>query len=115
MNQSAFLIKTFVAIGIVCAVGFYFFHQSKAYIIGPQINVITPINGETLAHSYVLIKGEVENVSNLSVNGYPVLAGNFGNFETGLLLAKGYNIIEISAKDNFGRTAVKKLEVVIQP
>ncbi len=114
MNQPVFFIKALVAIGIVCVVGFYFFHQSKAYIIGPQINIITPLNGETLAHSYVLIKGESANVSSLSVNGHPVLAGNFGNFETGLLLAKGYNIIRISAKDKFGRTAVKKLEVVVK-
>lgn len=114
MNQSAFLVKAFVAIGIVCAVGFYFFHQSKAYIIGPQINVVTPLNGETLEHSYVLVKGKVENVSNLSVSGHPVLADNFGNFETGLLLAKGYNIIQISAKDKFGRTENKKLEVAVK-
>ncbi len=114
MNRSAFLIKAFMIIGIACVVGFYFFHQSKAYIIGPQINVITPLDSETLTHSYVLIKGEAANVSNLSVNGHPVLAGNFGNFETGLLLARGYNIIVISAKDKFGRTAVKKLEVVIK-
>ncbi len=112
--MSAFLIKALAGIVVAVLIGFYFFHQSKAYILGPQINIITPLNGETLSHSYVLVKGQAMNISNLLVNGHTVLSGNLGNFETGLLLARGYNIIEISAKDKFGRTAGKKLEVVIK-
>jgi len=67
-----------------------------------------------LTDSFISVSGKVSNVSNLLVNGQKILADGFGNFEKSLLLARGYNIIELLAEDKFGRVATKKLEVVFK-
>jgi hypothetical protein len=113
-SRPLFYIKLFAVLGVVIVLGFYFFHQSKDFLMGPRITVDYPQNGQTLNNPLVSIKGKVLNAATLLVNGHAIITDNFGNFEKKLLLAKGYNIIELSAKDKFGRVIDKKLEVVLR-
>ena len=108
-------IKIFVAVLIVGVLGFYFFHQSRAFLFGPKIVVNNLQNGQALNKSLVLIEGRVLNSVNLLINGQAVLTDDTGNFSKKHILANGYNIIELSAEDKFGRVANKKLELVFQP
>lgn len=107
-------IKLFIIFVIVVLFGFYFFHQSKAFLLGASIVVNYPKDGQTLVDSLILIKGKALNCSSFFINGQKVLTDNFGNFEKNLILARGYNIIELSAQDKFERLINKRIEVVLK-
>lgn len=108
------LVKILAMLCVVFVLGIYFFYQSRTLLTGPQLTVDYPKNGQTLTGSFLVIKGRALNTSSVLVNGQSVLADGGGNFERKLLLAEGYNIIELTAEDKFGRIINKKLEVVLK-
>lgn len=115
MQKNIILLMKLSFFGILSALfGFYFFHQMRAYLSGPKISVEFPKNGEAVGGSFVELKGRAENATSVLINGNSVLIDNDGNFNSDLLLASGYNIIGISAKDKFGRVEEKILEVVLK-
>ena len=94
--------------------GGYFFYQSRGYLSGPKIIIESPRPGEVAHQSYLEVKGQAQNVSILSLNGRQIFIDERGNFDEGLLLARGYNIIEVTASDKFGRVKKEKLEVILE-
>jgi hypothetical protein len=113
-KRPLFLIKIIAIFFIIAFLGVYFVRQSKFYLFGPQINIKYPENGTTLNSSLITVSGEVFNAVSLFVNGNQVLSDTFGDFETDLLLADGYNIISFEAKDKFGRVEAESLELVLK-
>lgn len=113
-SRPLFFIKVFITAAAVLLLGVYFFYQSKTFLLGPRITVVYPENGQTLSNAFVKIKGVALNTDTLFLNNRVILTDAFGSFEEGLLLAVGYNIIELTAKDKFGRVVDKKLEVVLK-
>ena len=113
-NKHLLILKISVVFCLVVVFSFYFFRQSKDFILGPSIFVEAPVNGQTLLSSPVVISGRVLNSSSFQLNGQEIMTDSSGNFKKKLLLAKGYNIIEMSAEDKFGRTTDKRLEVVLK-
>jgi hypothetical protein len=106
------IIKLFIASGLVLLVFSYVLYQSRNFILGPRIFIKEPLDGQLFNSSFVKIKGQAVNTTNLRINDYPILVDETGKFEKDLLLAKGYNIISLSAEDRFGRTIHKKLRLV---
>ncbi|PIS13529.1 MAG: hypothetical protein COT67_01335 [Candidatus Tagabacteria bacterium CG09_land_8_20_14_0_10_41_14] len=113
-NNARFILKISLFVIIAGVLSVYFFHQTRAYFLGPKIVIESPEQGGVFEKSLILIKGRVFNTSNVLLNGCPVLSDSFGNFEENLLLARGYNIIEITAEDKFGREEKQKLEVILK-
>jgi hypothetical protein len=113
-RRPVLFLKLSVVVGIIFILSFYFFHQSRAYFVGPRIQVTSPQNSQVLNKSWVLIRGRALNAARLLIDGREVLTDSFGYFEHGLLLARGYNIIELTAEDKFNRVAIKKLELVLK-
>lgn len=113
-SRFLFFLKIFVAFCLVIVLGLYVFHQSEAFLTGPQIVVKFPSNGQSLANSLVTIEGFIKNAPVFSINGGRVLTDSRGNFKKDLLLAKGYNIFELKAEDRRGRIASKKIELVLK-
>lgn len=92
----------------------YFLYQARGYLFGPKITLDNPLAGEVIHDSYLEVKGQALNISSLSLNGRQIFTDENGNFKEGLLLAKGYNIIELTATDKFGRVKKEKREVVLE-
>ncbi len=92
----------------------YFLYQGRGYLFGPQISLDFPSDGEVVHNSNLEVKGQALNVAFLSLNGRQILTDEHGLFNEGLLLAKGYNIIEIMATDKFGRVKKEKREIVLE-
>jgi len=115
MSSRVRLLAKIVIIAVLVG-GFSFYGLFKAwdFLVGPKIIIESPKDGETFSSSYIEIKGEVKNVSFLSLDGRQIFADQNGNFKEGLLLARGYNIIELSAKDKFNREIKIKREVVLK-
>lgn len=92
----------------------YFFYQMRGVIFKPYLVVDSPLDGEILENGFVVIKGKAGRANALSLNGRKVFVDARGRFSHGLLLASGYNIIELTAKDNFGREIKKTKAVMVK-
>ena len=99
---------------IVCLFGAYFLYQARSLLFAPRIIITYPTDGQTLTHSYVIIEGEAHRVSSVSLNGRQIFTDLNGKFQEGLLLAPGYNIIEVTGEDSFGRKVIERREVVLK-
>ncbi len=90
----------------------YALWQSREMIRGPVISVKAPGNGGTLSGPYAEITGNAENIAFINLNGRTIYTNSDGDFREAVLLPDGYSVIQISAKDRFGRTTTETLEVV---
>lgn len=93
-------------------VGGYVAFQARGIIAGPQILVTSPENGATLSQSLVTIRGTASAITHLTLNDRPIHTDTEGNFEEELLLAPGYNVLSVEAKDRFGRETTQVLELI---
>ena len=100
-----------IALGIII-IALYALSRSLNYIHGPVINIFQPINGSAIASSTVTIIGQALRVNSLSLNGKDVFIDESGNFKETILVFHGMNTITLSAKDQFGRSIKKELELV---
>lgn len=111
--------KLIIGISIgVCAViglGVYAYLQSSEYLRGPIITVEEPTNGALFTTPTVAVRGNARNISFLTLNGRQIFTDERGHFKESLLLQNGYNIMLLEAKDRFGHTKTKRLELVYKP
>jgi hypothetical protein len=86
--------------------------RSLDYARGPVITVFQPIDGSMIASSTAEIIGRADRVNDLTINGRPISLDEQGNFKETLIVFPGVNIITLDAKDQFGRSTEKQIEVV---
>ncbi len=98
-----------VLIFIFTAYGLF---EAENFLLGPKITINNPQNGQVFTKPDIEIGGQVSNISLLYLNGRQIFTDKNGNFKETLLLANGYNIVELMAKDKFGRE-IKKLEELV--
>jgi hypothetical protein len=103
------LLFVLIGIGIIG----YSLYQARNLILGPELAITAPLNGATVENALVHITGTAKNVSYISLNNRQIFVDNKGTFNEDLLLAPGYNVWELQAKDKFGRVVSKKLELVL--
>lgn len=113
-NKTHIFIKAGSVIFLIFCFAIYGFYKSRVILEGPEIIIENPQNGQTVPGSYVEINGKAKNVSFLRLNGRQIFTDEYGNFQESLLLARGYNIIEVSAKDKFNRATIKQLHLVLK-
>jgi hypothetical protein len=113
-NRVKIIFKVVIIALFVLSFSAYGLYKSKGLISGPQITIDSPTNGSTVANSNTEIIGKVKNVAAVFLNGNQIFTNEKGEFKEGLLLASGYNIIVINAKDKFGRETKETREVVIR-
>ncbi|HAS84650.1 MAG TPA: hypothetical protein DCS23_01050 [Candidatus Yonathbacteria bacterium] len=97
-------------IGVAIVIGYSYFVLDD-YIRGPRIIIESPLNGYSTTTPAIVITGRGVHTNNLSVNGAQTPVDLEGNFRAQLILAPGYNIIKVTAKDNYERTVEKTLEI----
>lgn len=105
---------TFVVLALVGIGGFAFF-EARTLLYGPQLSLESPKNGATYTEELLEISGTAKNIAFISMNGLQIYTNQQGNFAEPFLLAPGYNIITVAARDRFNRTIEKKFEVVYVP
>ena len=92
----------------------YSVYQSRNIVKGPSIIITEPENGTSFNHSPITIKGQAFNNTEISIDNRLIFIDEKGIFKEKYLLSPGYNIITIVAKDKFGKTVKKILELVYQ-
>lgn len=111
-RTTKFILK-WITIGVaVIVIITYSFFASRDLLMGPQINIISPENGSVVTEPLVVIHGTTKNINSISLNDRPIFIDQEGRFGEQLLLAPGYTILTLRAKDRFGREVVKRLELV---
>jgi hypothetical protein len=100
------------AICFLCGYGLF---NSRFLLKGPEVAVagLDP-SGEvirTTSRDFSL-QGTALHSSFITVNNRPILVDESGNFNEKLLLSSGVSIIDIYARDKFGKEVRKKIDVV---
>lgn len=98
------------------AVAAYAYFEAQGILYGPEIQIATPENAPiTVDTELVHVRGAAKNITELLLNGNPVYVTESGVFDEALLLSEGYNREVLEARDRFGRTTKKVLEIVYTP
>ena len=92
----------------------YGLYQTSDLWRGPELHIATPTNGQTFAQNPITINGQAERIAYLWLNGQPIFTDEHGQFSQKLLLAPGYNIIKLEARDKFGRSVSRSLQLVLE-
>ncbi len=113
-NARAYLQKGAV-IFIVLAVLGYTAHEAKSIIRGATLSIDAPRHGATVDRSLVTVAGSAAHATAITLNGRAIITDEQGVFREHLLLAPGYNIVTVLARDRFGRIAREKIEIIYTP
>lgn len=90
-------------------------YKMKDVFRGPKLTLASPnLTALPLASELVTISGQATRVAHLRLNDGPIFADSQGQFAEKLLLAPGYNIIKLEARDRFGRVKTELLELTYQ-
>ena len=100
-----------LAVIILAGLASYGIYQAREYLRGPSISVESATqNGVLLS-----ITGEARRIAFLSLNGKQIFTDENGLWQETALLLPGYNSMTVAARDRFGRTTEKYLEVYRAP
>lgn len=91
----------------------YAYYEARGLLYGPSINIPSEIT--VSKDPFVTISGTAERIAELSMDGKPVPVTESGVFEEPYLLATGYNRIVLQARDKYGRTRERIIEIIYQP
>lgn len=97
------------------AIAAYAYFEAQGILYGPSIEIATPSDAPlTVEVELVHIRGAAENIAELYMNSNPISVTEAGIFDEALLLAPGYNKVVLMARDKFGRSTTKTLEIIYQ-
>ena len=105
-------LKIFVLAIVVVGVLGYAYYRIADLLQGPRIFLTAPENGATITSSLIETHGTVKNAVVFTINGHTTEIDTNGIFSKTVLLAIGYNEIELYAEGRFGKSTVKRIEVV---
>lgn len=108
------VLRFIVILILITTLGIYVHYQARNFLAGP---VITLTDTYTGAHheKTIVLEGHAENIVLLTLNGREIHTTEDGVFRETLVLPQGYTIIELYAKDRFGRTQTLTREYVYVP
>lgn len=109
--EKGFNIRLFVIITSVLLLISYGIFNARNLIIGPKIEVFSPVGDIETSENTIDIKGKAENIAFISLNEKPIFVDKEGLFEEKLLLSPGSNIIEIRARDRFKKERLKTIKI----
>jgi uncharacterized membrane protein len=91
----------------------YALFQARFVILGPNITIISPKDNTTLDSNVVTVSGRAQNVAYLSLDGRQIYTDNNGYWSEKLIAPEGISILELTARDRFGRETKKTIRVVL--
>jgi len=104
-----------IAVCILVAILGYAYFEARPFLSGPQLSVTQPIDGFSVTESPIVVSGSVRRITEITLNGNPIVVDEEGVFERLVPLAPGYAVIEVSVKDRFGRTRTETLHGTYTP
>ncbi len=102
-----------VSVLVLLALGSYFFYQTKDWILVPRLTVTAPTDGETIYDTRVHVSGTVGAGLELSINGREASQNGEGAFQEEILLPPGTHLIQVEARDRFGKANTVTRRIVV--
>jgi hypothetical protein len=90
----------------------YAFWGSHNLIFGVKIKDVNIVDGVKMTEGIIKITGNAKNAINLTLNGREITINENGDFNETIALLKGYNVVNITAKDKFGYVDEKNYQVI---
>lgn len=91
----------------------YAFFRSYDLIFGVKITNVNIKDNQSFTENIQKITGNAENSVFLALNDREISVDEEGNFNEDIILALGYNIINIKAKDKFGHVDEKNYKLIL--
>lgn len=89
----------------------YGLFEARKLIDGPDITILSPLNGSATSTLAVTIVGTAENISFLTINDAPSYTDERGVFVYRFSPPAGYTVVTVAATDRFGRRAHKQVSI----
>lgn len=106
---------TYLLIGLASALLVsYVIFQARLMIAGPQVELTTELD-TIQSDRQIVLNGKAKNITDITLNGRPIVTDEAGNFEEQLVLENGYTIVSIKAHDRYGRETTLTREFVYTP
>lgn len=83
----------------------YVGNEIRSVLAPPFLTVTEPEGDITLSDNSLVIEGRAEIGADVAINNQAVLSDSNGQFTENLLLSPGLNVIEVSAKNKFGKVS----------
>lgn len=96
----------------IAALALYVFFETREFLTGARITLITPKDGFTVSEEIVPVEGQAANISFLSLNGRQIFTDKEGAFKEKLLVPEGYTILELKGKDRFDREVIEHIRII---
>jgi hypothetical protein len=106
--------KYFALLLVLASAGYGLF-QARMLIQGPMLTVHAPREGVTEMAQLMEVRGRVENVTRVRVNGRTINTDPEGVFSEFLVTPDGYGVILVEAEDRFGYRTARRIEVFGMP
>lgn len=91
----------------------YAYYEGSGLLWGPAIEIENRVL--EVSEPFITIEGKAERVAALSMNGKSIAITEDGTFSEGYVLAPGYNRITLSARDRFGKSTERAIEILYTP
>lgn len=105
----AFWTRTFLSVSLFTVISVYTFIQMHEIFYG--INIKANIESYIESTQISKISGQAKNAIYLTINGREIYVDKDGTFTENMALPYGFSIITLVAKDQFGKTIEKTMEV----
>ncbi len=99
-----------IALVAIVIIGYGLF-EARKLIEGPVVIIQSPTDGSATSSTAVVISGEAENISFLTINDAPAYTDEQGHFSELLSLPAGFTILTVAAIDRFGRRVSKSVSI----
>lgn len=106
------MVRNIIGIALILLVG-YAVVEAWPLLSGPSITLSSPQHAESYPGGLVTVSGTAHRVSDLSLNGAPLLIDETGAFSRLIILPKGGAILTLVATDRFGRSITKQASVYV--
>lgn len=113
-NSLSFLTRYLIIILSVAIFTVYLIWQVHGVSQPPKLIIYSPAEGSFTTELNILVQGETEKESHLTINGQEVMPDDNGRFESSVDLTTGVNTITIAAVKKHGKTTTETRHVVVK-
>ncbi len=112
MRKINFSPKQWLLFGLFLLLILYFLFQARFLVLGPQITISTPRDGQEVSNPVVTATGQVRNAAWISLNGRQIFTDEDGRWEEKLIVAEGLSIMTVRVRDRFGREKEESVRII---
>lgn len=103
-----------LAVATVLVIGVYLFFQYSSFFFGPDLEVQEPQDGQIFTKNVVSVNGITDPYATVLVDNEAVYVDLSGEFKKTMYVFTGKKVIEIVAKNRFGKETKKEVTIEVK-